>query len=97
MPVLFFDIGATLADVHFGSDGSLNFRPLPRVIPVLDAFAGVRKGIISNPGAGEGAAERAAAALDEAFHGHFTDERLIRWGPKTSRAIFDDAAASAGG
>ncbi|MFI2761713.1 M28 family metallopeptidase [Streptomyces echinatus] len=95
MAVLFFDIGATLADVSFEADGSLRFSPRPRVLDVLDHFADVRKGIISNPGPGQGAAERAAAALDEAFAGQFADDRLIHWGPKTSRAIFDEAVTSA--
>ncbi|MFF9213057.1 MULTISPECIES: M20/M25/M40 family metallo-hydrolase [unclassified Streptomyces] len=97
MAVLFFDIGATLADVSFEADGSLRFRPRPRVLDVLAHFADVRKGIISNPGPGQDDAERAAAALDEAFAGHFTDDHLIHWGPKTSRAIFDEAVTSAGG
>ncbi|MER8097784.1 hypothetical protein [Streptomyces goshikiensis] len=72
MSVLFFDIGATLADVTFEDDGSLTFRPRPRVVEVLTALAGVRKGVISNPGAGDAARERARAALDAAFAGQFT-------------------------
>ncbi|WP_330289034.1 M20/M25/M40 family metallo-hydrolase [Streptomyces sp. NBC_00576] len=63
---------------------------------VLDALAGVRRGIISNPGEGAAARARAKAALDEAFAGRFTDDGLIHWGPKTARGIFDNAVASAG-
>ncbi|MFD6186263.1 M20/M25/M40 family metallo-hydrolase [Streptomyces goshikiensis] len=96
MSVLFFDIGATLADVSFEDDGSLTFRPRPRVVEVLSALAGVRKGIISNPGAGDAARERARAALDAAFAGQFTEAGLRHWGPKTERGIFDGAVASAG-
>ncbi|MFE3610569.1 Zn-dependent exopeptidase M28, partial [Streptomyces goshikiensis] len=96
MSVLFFDIGATLADVTFEDDGSLTFRPRPRVVEVLTALAGVRKGVISNPGAGDTARERARAALDAAFAGQFTEAALLHWGPKTERGIFDGAVASAG-
>lgn len=95
MSVLFFDIGATLADVSFEDDGSLIFRPRPRVFEVLDAFAAVPKGIISNPGTGVSARARAEAALDAAFEGRFADASLRHWGAKDSRGIFDDAVASA--
>ncbi|MER6357940.1 HAD family hydrolase [Streptomyces sp. NPDC001634] len=97
MPVIFFDIGATLADVHMEPDGSLTLQPLPRVMAVLDVLREVRKGIISNPGPADGAAARAAAALDEAFPRCFTDEALVHWGAKDSRTIFDQAVASTGG
>ncbi|MCR8574775.1 M28 family metallopeptidase [Streptomyces sp. Isolate_219] len=96
MPVLFFDIGETLADASIGADGSLTLRPRPRVFDVLDASAGMRKGIISNPGTGEAARARAVAALHAAFAGRFTDDGLLHWGAKTSRGIFDSAVASAG-
>ncbi|WP_371502121.1 M28 family metallopeptidase [Kitasatospora sp. NBC_00374] len=96
MSVLFFDIGATLADAAVGPDGSLVLHPLPRVFEVLDAFTTTRKGIISNPGPGEAAKDRAAAALRAAFEGRFTDESRIHWGPKTGRGIFDAAVASSG-
>ncbi|WP_200309066.1 M20/M25/M40 family metallo-hydrolase [Streptomyces adelaidensis] len=97
MSVLFFDIGATLADAREEADGSLTLLPRPRVLAVLDAFPDVRKGVISNPGSGEGAAERAASALREAFPGRFTDAALIHWGPKNSREIFDEAVAGTAG
>ncbi|MGW7404126.1 HAD family hydrolase [Streptomyces sp. NPDC054833] len=97
MPVIFFDIGATLADAHVDPDGSLTLQPRPRVMAVLDALQEVRKGIISDPGPGNGAAARAAAALREAFPGHFTDEALVHWGAKDSRRTFDQAVTSTGG
>ncbi|GGN80102.1 hypothetical protein GCM10011579_065300 [Streptomyces albiflavescens] len=97
MPVIFFDIGATLADAHMELDGSLTLQPRPRVMAVLDALREVRTGIISNPGPGDGAAARAAAALHKAFPGRFTDEALVHWGAKDSRRIFDQAVASTAG
>lgn len=97
MPVLFFDIGATLADAREEPDGSLTLVPRPRVLAVLDTFLDVRRGVISNPGSGEGAAERAALALREAFPGRFTDDTLIHWGPKNSREIFEEAVAGTAG
>jgi len=97
MPVIFFDIGATLAEPRQHPDGSLTLRPLPRALAVLDDLGRLREGIISDPGTHEGDAERAAAALHEAFPGRFTDEALVHWGAKDSRAIFDRAVASAGG
>lgn len=97
MSVLFFDIGATLADARVEPDGSLTLRPRPRVTEVLDAFRDTPKGIVSNPGTGDEAAGRAAAALEEAFPGRFTDAGLIHWGAKDSRELFDTAVASAGG
>ncbi|MEU6064660.1 HAD family hydrolase [Streptomyces sp. NPDC047082] len=97
MPVIFFDIGATLADAHVEPDGSLTLQPRPRVMAVLDALGEVRKGIISDPGPGESAAARAVAALQEALPGSFTDEALVHWGAKDSRSIFDQAVASTGG
>ncbi|MGW4907624.1 HAD family hydrolase [Streptomyces sp. NPDC004270] len=97
MPVIFFDIGATLAEPRLNPDGSLALRPLPRVLAVLDDLGELRQGIISNPGTHAGDAERVAAALHEAFPGRFTDVALVHWGAKDSRALFDRAVASAGG
>jgi hypothetical protein len=94
MPVLYFDIGATVADPREGADGSLTLLPRPRVLAVLDSFRDVRKGVISNPGSSRGAAEQAASALREAFPGRFTEDALIHWGTKNSREIFDEAVAS---
>ncbi|WP_406005368.1 M28 family metallopeptidase [Streptomyces sp. NBC_00637] len=94
MPVLFFDIGATLADTRFEADGSLTFVPRPRVFAVLDALGDVRKGIISNPGPSAAEVQRAASALRGAFPGRFTDGTLVHWGAKDSREIFDRAVAS---
>ncbi|UYQ66253.1 M28 family metallopeptidase [Streptomyces peucetius] len=96
MPVLFFDVGATLADVSVAADGSLTLQPRPRVVEVLDSFAQVRKGIVSDPGPTTTARENAAAALEAAFGGRFADEALVHWGAKDSRAVFDDAVTSAG-
>ncbi|MEW2136409.1 M28 family peptidase [Streptomyces sp. NPDC005409] len=97
MTTLFFDIGATLADPLFEADGSLHLRPRPRAVRVLDAFTGERTGILSDPGTAQDAVARATAALHEAFPGRFTDDHLIHFGPKTSRAIFDKAVTSSGG
>ncbi|KJK34441.1 hypothetical protein UK15_36130 [Streptomyces variegatus] len=97
MPVLFFDIGATLADGRLEADGSLTLLPRPRVVAVLDSLREVPKGIISNPGTSEGAAASAAAALHEAFPGRFPDDGLVHWGPKNSRRLFEEAVASAAG
>ncbi|MFE4695610.1 HAD family hydrolase [Streptomyces sp. NPDC056738] len=97
MTVLFFDIGATLADARVEADGSLTLVPRPRVLAVLDEFRDVRMGVISNPGPGEGAAERAFSALQTAFPGRFTDDVLVHWGSKGSREIFDEAVAGTAG
>ncbi|MER6474203.1 HAD family hydrolase [Streptomyces collinus] len=97
MPVIFFDIGATLADARTEPDGSLVLRPLPRVMAVLDDLHELRRGIISNPGPSEDDVRRVAAALHAAFPGRFTDEALVHWGVKDSRGIFDRAVASTGG
>lgn len=97
MTTLFFDIGATLADGRLEADGSWLLRPRPRVPQVLDAFAGEPKGIISDPGTEPDAVARITEALHEAFPDRFTDDRLIHFGRKTSRTIFDEAVASAGG
>ncbi|WP_234337800.1 HAD family hydrolase [Streptomyces sp. NRRL WC-3725] len=96
MPVIFFDVGGTLADARVEPDGSLTLHPRPRVMAVLDALRDVRTGIISDPGPGAGAASRAAAALHEAFPGRFADEALVHWGAKDGRGIFDRAVAGAG-
>lgn len=96
MATVFFDIGATLADVGVAPDGSLTFQPRPRVLEVLDGLAGLPLGIISNPGPGGQARSHAASALAAAFPGRFTNAPLVRWGAKDSRAIFDDAVAAAG-
>ncbi|MER5194312.1 M28 family metallopeptidase [Streptomyces sp. NPDC002755] len=97
MPVLFFDIGATLADARQEADGSLTLLPRPRVLAVLDAFRDVRKGIISNPGPSAADEERAASALREAFPDRFTDRALVHWGAKDSREPFDGAVAGTAG
>lgn len=97
MTVFFFDVRATLADVSVEADGSQRLQVRPRAADVLHDLSGARKGILSDPGPGEEARARAAAALDAAFGDHFTDTRLLHWGAKTGRALFDAAVASAGG
>ncbi|MGA5411808.1 M28 family metallopeptidase [Streptomyces lavendulocolor] len=97
MPVLFFDIGATLADARTEPDGSLQLLPRPRVTAVLDLLPDVPRGIVSDPGTGEDAAAEVAAALHQAFPGRFPDDRLVHWGRKDSRRLFDEAVASAAG
>ncbi|MDX3310746.1 M28 family metallopeptidase [Streptomyces sp. ME08-AFT2] len=82
-----------MADVREESDGSLTLLPRPRVLATLDAFPTARKGVISNPGPGEGAVERAASALQAAFPGRFTDEALLNWGAKNNAEIFAEAVA----
>ncbi|MGP4052439.1 M28 family metallopeptidase [Streptomyces sp. 2A115] len=86
-----------MADAREEADGSLTLLPRPRVLAVLDAFRDVRKGVISNPGSSEGATERAASALREAFPDRFTDNALAHWGPKNSREIFDEAVVRTAG
>ncbi len=97
MATFFFDIGGTLADGSLEADGSWLLRPRPRVTQVMDAFAGVPMGVISDPGTEPGAAARVREALHQAFPGRFPDDRLVHFGPKTGRAIFDDAVRSSGG
>lgn len=97
MAVLFFDIGATLASVKIAANGSLTLQPLPRVTEVLDSFPRLRKGIISNPGPGDVARTNASTALATTFGAYFNDVKLIHWGPKLSRGIFDNAVTSTGG
>ncbi len=94
MTILFFDIGATIADVKVTADGLIVFHPRARVFEVLDGLAGVRKGIISYPGEGDAARARAAAALAASFSSYFTETELVHWGSKNDRTIFDSAAAS---
>ncbi|WP_416980917.1 HAD family hydrolase [Streptomyces sp. T028] len=93
MSVIFFDIGDTLATPRQEPEGSLTLLPLPRVLAVLDALGGTRKGIISNPGSQQAAVAR---ALADAFPGRFTDPALVHWGVKDSRQIFDRAVAGTG-
>ncbi|WP_433684773.1 hypothetical protein [Nocardia sp. CA-119907] len=63
---------------------------------VLATVSAHRLGIISNPGNDPTARTRAAAALAATFGDIFSDN-LVHWGDKTSRTIFDAAAAAAGG
>ncbi|WP_354637801.1 M28 family metallopeptidase [Kitasatospora camelliae] len=95
MTVFFFDIGATLADAVVDADGVLVLTPRRRVLEVLDGLADSRRGILSDPGPGEAARQRAAAALEAAFPGRFPDPALVLFGPKNSREIFDRAVTAA--
>ncbi|GJF31084.1 hypothetical protein KNE206_37840 [Kitasatospora sp. NE20-6] len=96
MTVFFFDIGATLADAAVGADGVLVLSPRRRVHEVLDGLADSRRGVVSDPGPGEAARQRAAAALETAFPGRFPDHTLLLWGSKDSPEIFDRAVAASG-
>lgn len=96
MAIIFFDIGSTLASVGVAADGSLTFKPLPRVIEALGTIGNTRKGIISNPGPGDAALAKARAALTTTFGAYFTDHSLVHWGPKNSRHIFDHAISKSG-
>ena len=95
MAIVFFDIGATIADVKVAADGSFTFHPRARVFKALDGLVGMRKGIISYPGEGDSARARAAAALAATFGAYFTEAELLHWGAKNDRTIFDSAVASA--
>ncbi|WP_405009209.1 M20/M25/M40 family metallo-hydrolase [Kitasatospora sp. NBC_01539] len=96
MTVYFFDIGATLADATVGADGVLVLSPRRRVQEVLDGLADSRRGVVSDPGPGEAARKRAAAALETAFPGRFPDRTLLLWGSKDSPEIFERAVAASG-
>ncbi|MDQ0835768.1 hypothetical protein QF032_007612 [Streptomyces achromogenes] len=87
------DASGPAADVREEPDGSLTLLPRPRVLATLGPFPLARKGVISNPGSGEGAVERVASALRAAFPGRFTDDALLHWGPKDSAEIFAEAVA----
>ncbi|PRN02980.1 Zn-dependent exopeptidase M28 [Pseudomonas sp. LLC-1] len=95
MAILFFDIGATIADVKVDAEGSFTFISRARIFEVLDGLADVRrKGVISNVGVGDAVCERATAALAEKFGAYFDDPLLVHWGSKNNPNIFEDAVAS---
>ncbi|WP_256077168.1 HAD family hydrolase [Massilia sp. YIM B04103] len=96
MAVIYFDIGDTLAKAEFAGDGKLVFHPLPGVIEALETLAAHRKGIISDPGEGQAAQDRAKAALQAAFGKYFSESALIYWGSKKSTAIFEQAIQASG-
>jgi len=96
MPVVFFDIGDTLAIPILTEDNHLQkFTVIPKVKEVLESLKadGIRIGIISNPG-GESPIT-VKAALQECGLLQFIDENIIIFGSKDSSAIFVTAAQKA--
>jgi len=95
MPVIFFDIGDTLATPRITGD-RLEFIVLPGVLAALEALRkrSLRMGIISNRGTIE--ADTVNAALEAAGLLVFFDPNLIVFAKKDSPAPFIDAAAKAG-
>ncbi|NVD97461.1 HAD hydrolase-like protein [Massilia sp. BJB1822] len=96
MEVIYFDIGDTLAKAEFADDGKLVFHPLPGAIEALETLAAHRKGIISDPGEGQAAQDKAKAALQAAFGKYFSESALIHWGSKKSTALFEQAIKESG-
>ncbi|MFQ0833599.1 M28 family metallopeptidase [Citrobacter gillenii] len=95
MTVLFFDISTTIADMKVAAADSMKFYSGSRFIEVLDGLVGLRKGIISYSDEGDVAHTRTAAALSEKLDSYFSDPRLVHWGTKIDRAIFNSAIESA--
>ncbi|MCI0615926.1 HAD hydrolase-like protein, partial [bacterium] len=96
MPVVFFDIGDTLAIPILSESNHLEkFTVLPKVKEVLELLKaeGMRIGIISNPG-GESPVN-VKAALQECGLLQFIDENIIIFGSKDSPAIFITASQKA--
>lgn len=97
MPVLFFDIGETLAHPTFSDTGDLTgFDVLPGVHDVLEALKqrGLGMGIISN--AGDEKPERVNQLLDACGLLGFFDSSLINYRKKDSSAAFAAVVADAG-
>ena len=95
---VFFDIGDTLASVRLSPDGRIaRLAVYPYVPEVLTALRdrGARLGIISDRGAIP--AEEVDRALEEAGLRPFFAPELVVYGRKDSPAIFEQAAARAGG
>src|SRR5262245_21689782 len=89
MPVVFFDIGDTLAIPILTEDNHLQqFTVLPKVKEVLESLKadGIRMGIISNPGSESTVTVK--TALQECGLLQFIDENIIIFGTKDSPAIF---------
>lgn len=96
MPVVFFDIGDTLATPVFNPDNSLGaFNVFPEARTALESIKqrGLRMGIISNPGNEN--PENVNLALDRAGLLQFFNEEIIVYGKKDSPAIFISAAEQA--
>lgn len=97
MPIIFFDIGQTLATPRLDANGQLiGFTVLPGVLEALEALRerALRMGIISNRG--NVPAVTVTRALDASGLFDFFDPRLIIFAPKDSPAPFARAAATAG-
>jgi hypothetical protein len=96
-PVIFFDIGQTLATARLDANGRLiGFTVLPGVIAALEGLRerSLRMGIISNRG--NVPARTVIQALDRARLLDFFDPHLIIFAEKNSPTPFRDAAAKAG-
>ncbi len=95
---VFFDIGDTLASVSLSPTGDRIDRlaVYPYVPGVLTALRerGVRLGVLSDPGALP--PDEVDRALAAAGLGEFLDPALVRYGPKDSPQVFEQAAAAAG-
>ncbi|HEX8736437.1 MAG TPA: M28 family peptidase, partial [Pyrinomonadaceae bacterium] len=97
MPVIFFDIGDTLASAVFSDDDRLaGFNVFPEALTALESLksGGCRMGIISN--AGDEAPENVNNALRDCGLFDFFDPQYIFYKKKDSARAFSDAAAKAG-
>jgi phosphoglycolate phosphatase-like HAD superfamily hydrolase len=95
MPVAFFDVGDTLANVRISATGSIDLFVLPGAREALEELkiAGIKIGIISDPGTLDTA--RIESALEQAGIYGFLDRDLIVFGAKNDPLIFRTAAARA--
>ena len=97
MPVIFFDIGQTLATARLDASGQqLRFTVLPGVRAALEGLRerSLRMGIISDRG--NFSADTVKQELDRVGLLEFFDQSLIRFAVKDSPAPFRDAASTAG-
>ena len=96
MPVIFFDIGETLANASVDAAGRLVFTVLPGVLSALDALRKrcLRMGIISDRG--NLPAETVIRELDASGLLRFFDPNLILFARKNSPEPFARAAGKAG-
>lgn len=96
MPIVFFDIGDTLATPVLSPDNRLlGFNVFPEARQALESLAAknIRMGVISNAGDEEPA--RVNELLDQCGLLRFFDRSLIIYGKKDSPAIFVSAAGQA--
>lgn len=96
MPVIFFDIGDTLATPRFAADGSLiGFNVFPEALAALEVLRArsLRMGVISNRGSIP--AEVVTRALEASGLLGFFDPRLVIFARKDSPAPFARAASTA--